>query len=251
VIVNASGCPLDSDEDAVPDGIDVCPNSPQGAVVDVNGCPVDTDGDGVFDGLDECPGTPVGALVDALGCALDSDGDEVPDGLDRCPDTRTGLPVSADGCPLDTDGDGVPDGVDRCPDSPAGQDVDELGCPLLFEQPRAPLVLRGVNFATGRSVLTTESYAILDEVAVALLARPDVRVEIAGHTDITGSRNTNMRLSMERAQAVMAYLAQRGVAPSRMEARGWGPDRPIATNATAAGRAQNRRVELRRIDERP
>jgi len=249
VIVNTSGCALDSDEDAVPDGIDVCPNSPHGAVVDVNGCPVDTDGDSVFDGLDQCPGTPVGALVDARGCAVDSDGDGVPDGLDQCPDTRTGLPVSADGCPLDSDGDGVPEGVDRCPNSPAGQDVDELGCPLLFEQPRTPLVLRGVNFATGRSVLTTESYAILDEVAEALLARPEVRVEIAGHTDITGSRTTNMRLSMERAQAVMAYLAQRGVAPSRMEARGYGPDRPIATNATAAGRAQNRRVELSRVDE--
>jgi outer membrane protein OmpA-like peptidoglycan-associated protein len=250
-VVDAAGCPLDRDGDAVPDGIDVCPNSPRGAAVDANGCPVDGDGDGVFDGLDRCPDTPSGAIVDADGCAVDSDGDSVPDGLDRCPDTRSGFPVDSEGCALDSDGDGVPDGVDRCPDSPAGQDVDEMGCPLLFAQPEAPLVLQGVNFGTGRSVLTEESYGILDGVAQALLARPDVRVEIAGHTDVTGSRGTNTRLSLERAQAVMAYLAQRGVAPSRMEARGYGPDRPIAPNSTAAGRARNRRVELHRLDEGP
>lgn len=250
-VVDDAGCALDGDGDGVPDGIDVCPNSPRGAVVDANGCPVDSDGDGVFDGLDRCPDTPPGAIVDASGCAVDADGDGVPDGLDQCPDTRAGFPVGADGCALDTDRDGVPDGVDRCPNSPAGQDVDELGCPVLFAQPQAPLVLRGVTFATGRSVLTEESYATLNVVVEALLARPAVRIEIAGHTDVTGSRRTNMRLSLERAQAVMAYLAQRGVAPSRMVARGYGPDRPVATNATAAGRAQNRRVELRQLQEGP
>ncbi len=248
-VVDGSGCAIDTDQDGVPDGVDICPNTPGGTVVDGNGCPLDTDEDGVFDGLDQCPNTPAGALVDAVGCPVDSDGDGVPDGLDQCPNTPAGMPVNAEGCALDSDNDGVPDGVDRCPNTPAGQDVDEIGCPVLFEQPRAPLVLRGVNFATGRSVLTQQSYGILDEVAEALLARPEVRVEIAGHTDITGSRATNMRLSRERAQAVMAYLAQKGVAPSRMEARGYGPDRPVATNATVAGRAQNRRVELRRIDE--
>jgi outer membrane protein OmpA-like peptidoglycan-associated protein len=248
-VVDGSGCAIDSDADGVPDGIDICPNSPQGTVVDVNGCPLDTDEDGVFDGLDQCPDTPAGAMVDAVGCPVDSDADGVADGLDQCPNTRAGMPVDAEGCALDSDGDGVHDGVDRCPNTPAGQDVDEIGCPVLFAQPETPLVLRGVNFAINRSVLTPESYAILDEVAQALLARPEVRVEIAGHTDITGSQRTNMRLSLERAQAVMAYLAQKGVAPSRMEARGYGPDVPVATNASAAGRAQNRRVELRRIDE--
>jgi OOP family OmpA-OmpF porin len=108
-----------------------------------------------------------------------------------------------------------------------------------------------VSFETGRSALTTASYATLDEIAASLLAYPEVRVEISGHTDNTGSRTTNVRLSRERAQAVRAYLAQRGVPPSRMEVLGAGPDRPIATNATPEGRAQNRRVELRRIDEEP
>jgi OOP family OmpA-OmpF porin len=123
---------------------------------------------------------------------------------------------------------------------------------LLFQVEQGvvrPLILRGVNFATGRSALTQDSYAILDEVAASLLGNPEVRVEIAGHTDITGSRSLNMRLSLERAQAVKAYLAQKGVEPSRMVGQGYGPDEPIATNATAAGRAQNRRVELRRLDQ--
>jgi hypothetical protein len=281
-LVDASGCPSDTDADGVFDGIDVCPNTPAGAVVDPNGCPIDSDADGVFDGLDRCPDTPAGATVNPDGCPSDGDGDGVFDGLDQCPDTPAGTPVDARGCPmdedgdgvvndidqcpgtppatpvdtlgcpLDSDGDGVPDGTDRCPNTSAGQTVDAVGCPLLFQVEQGvvrPLILRGVNFATGRSALTQDSYAILDEVAASLLGNPEVRVEIAGHTDITGSRSLNMRLSLERAQAVKAYLAQKGVEPSRMVGQGYGPDEPIATNATAAGRAQNRRVELRRLDQ--
>jgi OOP family OmpA-OmpF porin len=135
----------------------------------------------------------------------------------------------------------------------ANTEVDGTGCQVVVEEaiPRAPLVLRGVSFETGRSALTTESYAVLDEIAASLVERPDVQIEITGHTDNTGSRNTNVRLSRERAQAVRAYLAQRGVSPSRMVAVGAGPDQPIATNTTPEGRAQNRRVELRRIDNEP
>jgi len=84
-------------------------------------------------------------------------------------------------------------------------------------------------------------------VAAALVAYPNVRIEIAGHTDNTGRLAVNQRLSQARAEAVRAYLAQRGVAVERMQARGYGPDEPIATNTNAAGRAQNRRVELRQI----
>ena len=105
-------------------------------------------------------------------------------------------------------------------------------------------MLRGVNFETGRSTLTADSYATLDEVAASLLAHPQVRIEIAGHTDASGSRALNQRLSLARAMAVRAYLAQKGVSPDRMVARGYGPDRPVATNQTAAGRAENRRVEI-------
>jgi outer membrane protein OmpA-like peptidoglycan-associated protein len=252
-VVDTSGCPLDTDADGVSDGIDVCPNTPAGAIVDEFGCPLDTDTDGVFDGLDRCPNTPPGAIVEANGCPLDTDADGVPDGLDQCPNTPDGVQVNAEGCALDSDGDGVHDGLDQCPSTPPNTEVDAVGCQAVVEEavPRAPLILQGVSFETGRSALTTASYATLDEIAASLLAYPEVRVEISGHTDNTGSRTTNVRLSRERAQAVRAYLAQRGVPPSRMEVLGAGPDRPIATNATPEGRAQNRRVELRRIDEEP
>ena len=88
-------------------------------------------------------------------------------------------------------------------------------------------------------------------MAASLLAHPDVRVEVAGHTDITGRHSYNMRLSQQRAQAVKAYLARRGVEPSRMVAVGYGPDQPIADNGTPEGRAQNRRVELRLLEGGP
>ena len=97
-------------------------------------------------------------------------------------------------------------------------------------------------------VLSEESYATLDEVAASLAAHAEIRVEIAGHTDATGTREVNTRLSLARARAVMMYLARQGIAPERMEARGYGPDRPIATNRTPEGRARNRRVELSIIE---
>jgi OOP family OmpA-OmpF porin len=224
--------------------------------VDANGCPTDQDRDGVPDGIDQCPDTPEGADVDERGCTLerDADGDGVPDSRDRCPNTREGQQVDAVGCPIlfevadaDVDGDGVPDARDRCPGTAAGRQVDANGCPILFQVEqgqRRPLILRGVTFASGRSTLTPASYTTLDEVAASLVANPEVRIEIVGHTDATGSRTVNTELSLARALAVRAYLAQRDVDPTRMEARGYGPDRPIATNATAAGRNQNRRVEI-------
>src|SRR5215510_5136428 len=253
--VDATGCPPDADHDGVPDGLDKCPDTPRGATVDTTGCPKDSDADSVVDGIDKCPDTPVGATVDANGCPKDADNDGVPDGIDKCPNTPVGVRVDATGCPLtrDSDGDGVPDNIDRCPGTPAGSKVDQLGCVVLFREERTPgarptLILRGVNFQTGRSVLTAESFAVLDQVAGSLVANPEIQIEIAGYTDNTGSALVNRRLSNARAFAVRAYLARKGVAPSRMTARGYGPASPVATNATAAGRAQNRRVELHKLN---
>ena len=257
--VDATGCPIDSDHDGVWDGLDKCPGTPVGAVVDATGCPVDSDHDGVPDGIDRCPNTVAGTPVDALGCPLDTDKDGVPDNLDRCPNTPPGTQVDANGCPIakDSDGDGVPDPQDRCPGTPAGSRVDQFGCLLLFEEhaPAAPgapparptLILRGVNFQTGRSVLTVTSYAVLDQVAGSLVANPEIRIEIAGYTDATGAPRTNLRLSMARAAAVRAYLARKGVSPVRMQARGYGASNYVATNSTPDGRAQNRRVELHKL----
>lgn len=258
--VDPTGCPIDSDRDTVWDGLDKCPDTPAGAVVDASGCPVDSDGDGVADGIDRCPNTAPGTPVDALGCPADSDRDGVPDNLDRCPNTPAGTQVDANGCPIskDTDGDGVGDPQDRCPNTPAGSRVDQFGCLLLFEE-RAPatpgaaparptLILQGVNFQSGRSVLTADSYRVLDQVAASLVANPDIRIEIAGYTDSTGRPAMNLRLSMARAAAVRAYLARRGVSPMRMQARGFGASGYITSNATPEGRAQNRRVELHKLN---
>ncbi|GBD32058.1 MAG: hypothetical protein KatS3mg081_2226 [Gemmatimonadales bacterium] len=265
-IVDERGCPLDTDRDSVFDGIDICPNTPMGASVDSNGCPTDQDQDGVFDGLDRCADTPSGATVDAFGCPLDTDGDGVFDGLDQCPDTPAGTEVDERGCTVqrDSDGDGVLDQNDRCPNTAPGQRVDEVGCPVIEEVVQAqarnifefvegraqPLVLTGVNFRSGSAQLTPESHAVLDRVAASLIANPAVRIEVAGHTDASGSRALNMRLSLARAEAVRNYLISKGVAPDRLVARGYGPDRPVADNATPSGRAMNRRVELHLIEGR-
>ena len=259
--VDAKGCPADSDRDNVWDGLDKCPDTPIGASVDANGCPSDADGDKVLDGIDRCPDTPVGTPVDSFGCPADEDKDGVGDGFDKCPHTPAGSTVDANGCPpaKDTDGDGVIDPQDRCPGTPAGSKVDQFGCIILFEErapappgappaPRPTVILQGVNFQSGRSVLTTSSYAVLDQVAASLVANPEIRIEIAGYTDSTGARMMNLRLSMARAAAVRAYLARRGVAPMRMSARGFGASGYIAPNGTLEGRAQNRRVELHKMN---
>jgi len=258
--VDANGCSrsqLDADGDGVPDAADKCPDTPKGEPVDANGCSAsqrDTDGDGVKDALDKCPDTPKGEQVDANGCSdsqRDEDGDGVPDVRDRCPNTPKGEAVDANGCSdsqRDDDGDGVPNSRDKCPNTPNGQAVDENGCPILFEGAKKSVVLKGVNFDIGKATLTEDSKLVLKDVATSLAARPDVRVEVQGHTDISGGRPLNLRLSKARAQTVEKFLEENGVSPSQLTAKGYGPDKPIASNKTKAGRAQNRRVELVRLN---
>jgi len=247
--VDANGCALDTDGDGVRNSIDRCPNTPSGTAVDANGCPPDADGDGVADAADRCPNTPRGAQVDANGCALDADRDGVPDVRDSCPNTPAGATVDAQGCPTDSDNDGVPNGIDRCPDTAANTQVDQTGCPVLFREAETRIVLEGVNFETNSAQLTAPARMILTRVGEALRGNPEVRVQVGGHTDNTGSRAYNMGLSQRRAEAVVAYLVQQGVAANQLEARGYGPDNPVADNGTREGRAQNRRVELQRLDQ--
>ncbi len=244
--VNATGCPLDSDGDGVVDAQDKCPNTPRGTVVNAEGCPLDADGDGVVDAQDRCPNTPRGTAVNAEGCPLDADGDGVVDAQDKCPNTPRGTPVNAEGCPLDADGDGVVDTADACANTPAGTAVDTRGCPKLFAT-AASFTLTGVTFETSSSVIRPSSYDKLDEVAEALRANPDVRVEISGHTDNVGSDEGNLTLSQARAESVRRYFIEKGVAADRMEAKGYGETKPVATNDTAEGRAENRRVEMSRL----
>src|SRR5438132_1656799 len=221
----------DSDHDGVPDNKDACPDTPAGAAVDSKGCPIDSDRDGVPDGIDKCPGTPAGTKVDAVGCPLP---------VEAVKPTATPTPPG------------------KCPPAPPGSQVDANGCLILFAPeaarsptpgapPRPTLVLTGVNFETGRSILTRDSYMVLDAVAASLVANPDIRIEVAGYTDSTGRKFTNLRLSQGRAAAVRFYLARKGVPPLRMVVKGYGASGYIAPNNTAAGRAQNRRVELHKL----
>ncbi|WP_254627713.1 OmpA family protein [Myxococcus sp. CA040A] len=243
-----SGCP-DSDGDGVPDSEDKCPN--EKGTVENQGCPApakDTDGDGVPDESDKCPeekGTAENQGCPAPVPAKDTDGDGVPDESDKCPEEKG--TVENEGCPApkDTDGDGVPDDSDKCPEEKGT--VENEGCPEPAKAPteeRLSLADRRVTFPVGTSEIQGEGAKVLDEIAEQLKARPKVAVRIEGHTDNTGPEDLNRTLSQDRAEAVRAYLIRRGVDGSRLEARGYGPTQPIATNDTLEGRSENRRVEF-------
>ena len=199
--------------------------------------PPDRDGDGVPDAEDDCPGTPPGVPVDERGCPFppDSDGDGVADADDACPNTPDGVEVDERGCPLDRDGDGVPDYLDKCPDTPGkGED----GCPLVPDEP----IEFTVVFDLDRSDIRQDQWQILRDGADLLLKYSEAAVSIEGHTDSTGRASYNQGLSERRAAAVRDYLVAVGVDASRITSAGFGEDKPVADNASAAGRQENRRV---------
>ena len=246
--VDATGCPVDTDKDGVADYLDRCPNTPAGVKVDAAGCPVDTDKDGVADYLDRCQNTVPGTKVDANGCSIDSDSDGVSDTDDRCANTPRGVKVDARGCPVDTDGDGVADHLDKCANTPSGSKVDANGCIVLFEAGKKTLTLQGVTFVNAKADLLPESSAALNRVAESLVANPDVKIAVEGYTDNRGSAVVNRKLSQARADAVRNYLVSKGVPAENVTAKGFGPAKPVASNAAEPGRAQNRRVEIRRTN---
>lgn len=155
--------------------------------------------------------------------------------------TPTAAPI------LDSDADGVPDEKDQCPGTPSGTTVDELGCRP--KEAKARGVLKGVEFEISSDKLTDDSKKILDEAADALKEYPENKVEVQGHTDNYGDAGFNQQLSEKRAKSVMAYLVSKGLDAARFTAKGYGPDQPIADNKTRAGRKQNRRVELKWLDQ--
>ncbi|MBI9082115.1 MAG: OmpA family protein [Desulfobacterales bacterium] len=168
---------------------------------------------------------------------FDSDSDSVPDGWDRCPDSPCGQHVNETGCPPvnDADGDGVSDDIDQCPTTPRGVDADAHGCWVIG----LPL------FDTNSARINRQHYPLLDDVVAVLEENASLRIEIQGHSDNVGSAAVNARLTQNRALAVMDYLVSKGVSRNRLDANGFGSTRPVASNDTAEGRAENRRVELR------
>ncbi|GGX07115.1 OmpA family protein [Aquimarina muelleri] len=236
-----NGCP-DTDGDGITDAKDECPDT--AGLAEFNGCP-DTDGDGVPDPKDECP-TEAG-LTGLNGCP-DADGDGIADGKDGCPNEAG--PAANNGCPYqDKDGDGVLDKDDSCPDV-AGT-VANNGCPEVTEEVQKTLnnYAKTILFDTGKSSIKAESNKVLGDIIGILKEYPNAKFTVEGHTDSVGSATLNQRLSDSRANSVKNYLTENGIDQFRLSAVGYGEDRPIASNKTRAGRAENRRVEINLLKE--
>ncbi len=175
---------------------------------------------------------------------IDSDNDGVSDAIDKCPDTPEEANVNAEGCEEDSDHDGLVNRLDLCPDTASGSATDNAGC----SSEQSTVVLEGITFQLGTSELTENAQSALKHAAIILEINTDITMEVAGHTDSIGDPDSNLRLSTERAKAVLNYLTSQGIAEERLSAKGYGSNEPIAENTSNTGRALNRRVELRRID---
>jgi len=233
-----NGCP-DTDGDGIEDRNDTCPDVAGSA--EFNGC-ADTDGDGIADPKDACPNEA--GLADQNGCPdPDTDGDGIKDSKDGCPN-EVG-PEANNGCPYqDKDNDGVLDKDDECPEVPGT--TTNNGCPEVTVEIINQLTeyAKTILFDTGRTTIRPESYAILQNMVDIMKEYPTASFVIEGHTDSQGREETNQRLSDERAASVKSYLTTIGLDGSRLSSIGYGESRPITTNKTKAGRAQNRRVEI-------
>lgn len=149
--------------------------------------------------------------------------------------------VAVAAAPVDSDGDGVNDDRDQCPGTAAGTRVDATGCPLPVTQV-ASIKLK-VNFDFDATKVKEVYFNDVNELAVFLKRFSDLQVNVEGHTDNVGPENYNQQLSQRRAQAVVDLLVnQHGINASRLQAVGYGESRPVASNDTSSGRAENRRV---------
>ncbi|MFO0594685.1 MAG: OmpA family protein [Myxococcaceae bacterium] len=276
---DTDGCPeKDNDKDGVEDKVDACADKAEDkdGIADEDGCPEgDSDGDGVDDGADKCP--TVKGSKDNAGCPDgDKDGDGVLDRLDQCPDQKgvadnKGCPdadtdedgtvdrldqcksekgsAANKGCPWgDADKDGVADNFDNCINEPGP--ADNQGCPAAKKQfvviTANKLIIKDkVYFDTNKATIQAKSNTLLDQIAAVLVAHGEIGlVQVEGHTDNTGDAVFNRQLSLDRANAVVAYLTGKGVPAARLKAMGFGPDKPADDNATPKGRDNNRRVEF-------
>ncbi|PKG41354.1 OmpA family protein [Psychroflexus sp. MES1-P1E] len=254
----------DSDGDGVYDKNDMCPDVP--GLAEFNGCP-DSDGDGITDKDDKCPDTA--GLEEFDGCA-DSDSDGIADPNDDCPNEagtealngcpdadNDGIanknddcpneagPKANNGCPYpDTDGDGVLDKDDMCPDV-AGTEANN-GCPEVTEEIQKELneYAKTINFETGKTTISKDSEKALAAIISILDEFPNAKFTVEGHTDSVGSAKNNESLSEARALSVKSYLVKNGVDEFRLSSAGFGEQKPVESNDTKAGRAENRRVEI-------
>ncbi|MEZ4374855.1 MAG: OmpA family protein [Polyangiaceae bacterium] len=257
--------PGDRDHDGIIDPRDKCPDEPEDKdqFEDWDGCPEpDNDQDGVLDGADNCPLIPEDkdGFQDTDGCPdTDNDQDGILDVKDKCPDEPEDKDdfEDEDGCPdLDNDQDGIPDSEDLCPNEPETKNgyADHDGCPD-SEQIRVVgdrIVLDDrVHFRTNSHIIRVVSYPLLERLAKLILEHPEyVHIEVEGHTDARGSDAFNKRLSQDRANSVMEFLVKHGVAKDRMNAIGYGSERPLVDKRSEHAWFMNRRVEFKVTRER-
>ena len=234
-----NGCP-DTDADGIEDSKDACPDV--AGPVEFNGCP-DTDGDGIADKDDACP--EVAGIKSLNGCP-DADGDGIADKDDKCPSVKG--PKENGGCPWpDRDGDKVLDKDDKCPDV-AGT-VANQGCPEVSDEAIKRLndYAKTILFDSGKSSFQKQTYPVLEAITAILKEYPNSKFSIEGHTDSDGSDASNQTLSENRAAAVKDYLIEKGIASSRLSSVGFGEKSPIDSNKTKAGKANNRRTEVKLV----
>jgi outer membrane protein OmpA-like peptidoglycan-associated protein len=175
------------------------------------------------------------------------DRDEFQDGMDACPCVPGSAP---DGCPeKDRDADGFLDSDDKCLNEVETRNgyLDNDGCPDVIPAELAAFTgtIKGIDFDLDKDTIKPRSFPLLDHAVAVLKEFDQVRIEIRGHLDNTTSLDYGRRLDKNRAHAVKRYLVEHGIAEGRIETRGAGPDEPIDTNKTAAGRANNRRIEFK------
>lgn len=231
-----NGCP-DADGDGITDAEDSCPDV--FGLKEFNGCP-DTDGDGIADKDDECP--EVAGKPELKGCP-DADNDGIADKDDKCP--QQAGPKENNGCPWpDTDRDGVLDKDDECPEE-AGP-ASNKGCPEVTQEVQTQLnsFAKTILFDVGKSTIRPESATVLNNIVNVLNKYKNSKFSVEGYTDTSGNKDKNQRLSEDRAYSVKAYLVDKGINPARLSAKGFGPEKPIASNKTKKGRELNRRVEI-------
>ena len=251
--------PGDKDGDGLTDDVDQCPLDPEDfeGFEDQDGCPdLDNDADGIQDLADRCMfvAEDVDGFQDQDGCPdFDNDGDGLADINDQCKDNPEDYDAfqDEDGCPdPDNDDDQIADVLDQCPSEKEvyNNHLDDDGCP--DKEPLAQIegdvikLNQKVFFKYDKADILPQSFPLLNEVAQILIDNPTIQIRIEGHTDSRGSDKYNKDLSDRRAASVRQYLMGRGIEGSRMASVGYGEERPIEDNATDAGRAANRRVEV-------